>query len=307
MMHTSKWIAKLGVLGAALFAPALLMSANAQLIAPGQRTTADPRLRTVLFAADMVVDVPVRRGQITQIVLDDDEQIVGVPISGKGSNCSDETHTWCIAKQGRDLFVKPKLGATSTNLIVVTDRRRHAFLLHPVESAGLSLMRLTVAAPMVPRPIYVAATPAVPAPATARELIDARWQTKPLVRNSAYSVATGKDSEDIVPVMVFDDGTQTYVSFPNNRPIPTVFQIAPDGSEEVVNARMDPDDLLVADRVGRRFVLRLGESVAAIINDAFDLDGVPPKDGTTVPGVARVVKAAIPHQPANQLANRPAP
>ena len=71
----------------------------------------------------------------------------------------------------------------------------------------------------------------------------------------------------------------------------------------MVNARMDPDDLLVADRVGRRFVLRLGESVAAIINDAFDLDGVPPKDGTTVPGVARVVKAATPNQPAN----RPAP
>ena len=303
MKATSKWIAPLGavaVLGAALFAPALLMSATAQPIQPGQRTTPDPRLRTVLFAADMVVDVPVRRGQITQIVLGDDEQIVGIPISGKGSNCSDETHTWCIAKQGRDLFVKPKSGATSTNLIVVTDRRRHAFLLHPVEGAGLTLMRLTVAAPMVPRPIFVAASPVLP---TARELIDARWQTKPLVRNSAYSVATGKDSEDIVPVMVFDDGTQTYFSFPNNRPIPTVFQIAPDGSEEMVNARMDPDDLLVADRVGRRFVLRLGESVAAIINDAFDLDGVPPKDGTTVPGVARVVKAATPNQPAN----RPAP
>jgi type IV secretion system protein VirB9 len=302
MTPTSKWIAPLvavAVLGAALFAPALLMPVSAQPIQPGQRTTPDPRLRTVLFSADMVVDVPVRRGQITQIVLGDDEQIVGIPISGKGSNCSDETHTWCIGKQGRDLFVKPKSGATSTNLIVVTDRRRHAFLLHPVEGAGLTLMRLKVAAPMVPQPIAVAASPVVAAPATARELIDARWQTKPLVRNSAYSVATGKDSEDIVPVMVFDDGTQTYFSFPNNRPIPTVFQIAPDGREEMVNARMDPDDLLVADRVGRRFVLRLGESVAAIINDAFDLDGVPPKDGTTVPGVARVVKAAI--------ANRTAP
>ena len=250
----SKWIAPFGavaVLGAALFAPALLMSATAQPIQSGQRTTPDPRLRTVLFAADVVVDVPVRRGQITQIVLGDDEQIVGIPISGKGSNCSDETHTWCIAKQGRDLFVKPKSGATSTNLIVVTDRRRYAFLLHPVEGAGLTLMRLTVAAPVlaqpVPRPISAAASPVLP---TARELIDARWQTKPLVRNSAYSVATGKDSEDIVPVMVFDDGTQTYFSFPNNRPLPTVFQIAPDGSEEMVNARMDPDDLLVAE-IGR--------------------------------------------------------
>jgi type IV secretion system protein VirB9 len=290
----AKGIASLGLLSAALFSSTLLPTVYAQSIQPGQRTTPDPRLRTVPFAADVVLDVPVRRGQITQIVVGDDEQIVGIPISGKGSNCSDETHTWCIAKQGRDLFVKPKLGATSTNLIVVTDRRRHAFLLHPITGAGLTLMRLTVAAPMVPRPVTVAPGPAIPALPTAKELIEARWQTKPLVRNASYSMATGKHSEDIVPVMVFDDGTQTYFSFPNNRPIPAIFQIAPDGSEEMVNARMDPDDLLVADRVGRRFVLRLGESVAAIINDAFDLDGVPPKDGTTVPGVARVIKATTP-------------
>ena len=305
-MHTSKRLVLLGALGVALFLPApwspLISAARAQslptvpTLSTSLRSAPDPRLRTVQFDAGTVVDVPVRRGQITQIVLGDDEQIVGIPISGKGSNCSNEAHTWCVGKQGRDLFVKPKTGATSMNLIVVTDRRRHVFLLHPVEGAGLTLMRLTVAAPTVPQPI--AASPILP---TARELIDARWQVKPMVRNSAYSVATGKDSEDIVPVMVFDDGTQTYFSFPNNRPIPAVFQIAPDGSEEVVNARMDTDDLLVADRVGRRFVLRLGQSVAAIINDAFDLDGVPPKDGTTVPGVARVVKPALSAQAAQAI------
>ena len=297
MRHTSKWLTSLGALGATLLlplvCPSLMGEAMAQSLPNETRSTPDPRLRTVRFAADTVIDVPVRRGQITQLVFGDDEQIVGMPISGKGSNCSDETHTWCVGRQGRDLFVKPKTGATATNLIVVTDRRRHAFLLHPVEGAGLTLMRLTVAAPVLaqstPHPITVAPTPALP---TAKELIEGRWQAKPTVRNAAYSVATGKNSEDIVPVMVFDDGTQTYFSFPNNRPIPTVFQIAPDGSEEMVNARMDPDDLLVADRVGRRFILRLGQSVAAIINDAFDLDGVPPKDGTTVPGVARVVKTA---------------
>jgi type IV secretion system protein VirB9 len=309
--HTWRRLSPLGVLVAVLCfaapwspvisaaqAQPLLQVPRVSTVPAGLRSAPDPRLRTVQFDAGTVVDVPVRRGQITQIVLGDDEQIVGIPISGKGSNCSSEAHTWCVGKQGRDLFVKPKTGATSMNLIVVTDRRRHAFLLHPVEGSGLTLMRLTVAAPVVPRLIAVAASPVLP---TARELIDARWQVKPLVRNSAYSVATGKDSEDIVPVMVFDDGTQTYFSFPNNRPIPTVFQIAPDGSEEMVNARMDTDDLLVADRVGRRFVLRLGQSVAAIINDAFDLDGVPPKDGTTVPGVARVVKMVQPAQPVQAI------
>jgi len=49
----------------------------------------------------------------------------------------------------------------------------------------------------------------------------------------------------------------------------------------------------VADRVARRFVLRLGGSVIAIINEAFDLDGVPPVDGTTVPGVARVLRTTV--------------
>jgi len=46
--------------------------------------------------------------------------------------------------------------------------------------------------------------------------------------------------------------------------------------------------------VARRFVLRLGNSVIAIINEDFDIDGVPPANGTTVPGVARVLRAAAP-------------
>lgn len=278
-------------------AAALALGAQVQAAAP--KPGADPRLRTVVFSPDVVVDVPVRRGQITHIVLGDDELILGSPVSGKGANCAEETHTWCIAQQGRDLFVKPKTGALANNLIVVTNLRRHAFSLTPVDGGGVALMRLIVAAPVVPKspPPLEPAVAVVPAP-TPKEVVDGRWKVKPAVRNAEYSVATGKNSEDIVPVMVFDDGTQTYFSFPNNRPLPAIFQTAPDGSEEMVNARMDGDDLLVADRVARRFILRLGESVIAIINEAFDLDGVPPALGTTVPGVARVVKAATPNRPA---------
>jgi type IV secretion system protein VirB9 len=295
------------VVGALVLASALAISsstANSQTV--GSSRTSDPRLLTVVFAPDRVLDVPVQRGQVTQIVLADDEQIIGVPLTGKGANCADDTHTWCVAKVGRDLFIKPKTGASSTNLLVTTDRRRHVFVLHPVAAGQPSVMRLTVNAPL-PRPLPVelllapsassANAETLPSPAapvlTPQQQIDARWQVKPLVRNTAYSIATGKDSDDIVPVLVFDDGTHTYFSFPNNRPLPAVFQTAADGSEEMVNTRMDGDDQLVADRVGRRFVLRLGLSVAAIINDAYDLDGVPPVDGTTVAGVARVIKRPL--------------
>lgn len=313
-MHSRLDNARLGSM--AVVALVLLGSvsgtAGAQGVAgAGAIPAADSRLRTVVFSPDRVLDVPVRRGQITQIVLGDDEQIVGIPVSGKGANCADETHTWCIARQGQDLFIKPKTGAASTNLMVVTDRRRHVFVLHPVDGPGLSLLRLTISAPP-PQPVrLVAAVPpllpvlppvaVVPPPATAQELIAERWRIPPAVRNTAYSVATGKNSDDIVPVLVFDDGTHTYFSFPNNRPLPAVFEVAADGSEEMVNTRMDAEDQLVADRVGRRFVLRLGQSVAAIINEAFDLDGVAPRDGTTVAGVARVIKSPVaPRQSAPQ-------
>lgn len=258
----------------------------------------DPRIRSVAYSPTAIVTVPVRRGMVTHIVLGDDESIVNQPATGKGSDCGRETDTWCVVAAGRDIFVKPKTGATTNNMALVSTVRRHAFefVVLPETSPVKAVMRLAVVAPPPPPPPsrpLVAMAPPVPKPLSAEQLIENRMRAEPQVRNRNYSVAVGKDSEDIVPAMVFDDGTQTYFSFPNNRPVPTVFQTAPDQSEEMVNARME-DDRLVVDRVARRFLLRLGESVIAIINEDFDLDGVPPVNGTTVPGVARVLRAAGP-------------
>ena len=57
---------------------AVLASVQAKAATPANlANSVDPRLRTVAFSPDAVVDVPVRRGQITQVVLGDDELIVG--------------------------------------------------------------------------------------------------------------------------------------------------------------------------------------------------------------------------------------
>lgn len=254
----------------------------------------DPRVRTVMYAPDSVVSVPVQRGQVTHIVLSDDETLVTAPGTGKGADCSKEADTWCITALGRDIFVKPKTGATTNNMVLVTSRRRHAFefAVVPERSNVKPLMRLTVTVPR-PAPAVVLAAPSGPPPLSAAQLIENRMRHEPAVRNAEYSVATGDRSEDLVPVMVFDNGTQTYFSFPNNRPLPAIFESLADGSEEMVNVRLDSSSgFMVADRVARRFVLRLGNAVAAIINDRFDIDGVPPDNGTTVPGVTRTVRAA---------------
>jgi type IV secretion system protein VirB9 len=108
--------------------------------------------------------------------------------------------------------------------------------------------------------------------------------------NTNYSIAEGTGSQDIVPTLIFDDGRFTYLRFPGNREVPAVFHVLGDGSETLVNARME-DDLLVVDRVSRRLMLRAGSAVVGVWNEAFDLDGAPPGGGTTVPGVQRVLKA----------------
>ena len=265
---------------------------------PVRLQPSDPRIRTVVYSPDAVVFIPVRRGVVTQIVLTEDDAITLQPAMGKGADCARETDTWCVIASGRDIFIKPKTGATTNNMVLVASRRRYVFDFKVISEgpASQAVMRVSMVVPLpaAPLPVVVQAAAAVdrgPPPLTPKELIANRMKSVATVRNKDYSVAVGDYSDDIVPAMVFDDGTKTYFSFPNNRPLPTIFESLADQSEEMVNAHMEGDQL-VADRVARRFLLRLGNSVAAIINESFDIDGVAPVQGTTVPGVRRVVRPA---------------
>ena len=138
-------------------------------------------------------------------------------------------------------------------------------------------------------PPPVVAIPELPPSPSAQELVAERLKAGPQLLNAEYSIAEGSASADIVPTLIFDDGRFTYLRFPGNREVPAVFQVLGDGSEAVVNVRME-DDLLVVDRVARRLMLRAGTAVVGVWNEAFDIDGAPPVDATTVPGVRRTVR-----------------
>jgi type IV secretion system protein VirB9 len=266
---------------------------------------ADPRLREVVYDPRAVVTVPVKRGVVTLVVLDADEAITEVA-AGLGGDCTKADTAWCIAAQpgGRNLFVKAKSSASAANtLAVVTDRRTHSFRFVVLADGDLKppVYRLVVKAPArVAPPARLAlrdaaplmALPVVPLSPSPHQVVAERLQAKPQVMNTQYSVAEGTGSQDIVPTLVYDDGRFTYLRFPGNREVPAVFHVLGDGSETLVNARME-DDLLVVDRVSRRLMLRAGSAVVGLWNEAFDLDGRPPGDGTTVPGVQRVLKADL--------------
>lgn len=259
----------------------------------------DPRLREVVYDPHQVVTVPVRRGIATLVVLGADEHIQEVG-TGLGADCAKADSTWCVAVQpgGRTLFVKPRRAADApNNLAVVTDKRVHSlrFLVLAEDDPKPPVYRLSVNAPVAMPPATPAPAPQVlpvlraAAPLPAQEVAE-RLRAGPRPLNSLYSLAEGKDSQDIVPTLVFDDGRFTYLRFPGNREVPAVFQVLGDGTESLVNLRME-EDLLVVDRVCRRLVLRAGSAVVGLWNDAFAPEGVPPLEGTTAPGVRRVVRA----------------
>lgn len=291
-MRALSWLAAVGC-------SALCASAGA---AP---ESADSRLREVLYDPRAVVTVPVKRGVVALVVLDADEAITEVA-AGLGGDCTKADAAWCVAAQpgGRNLFVKAKSSASApNNLAVVTDRRMHSFRFVVLADGDPKppVYRLVVKAPQRPAPparmarreeAPLVALPVVPPPPPAHQVVAERLQAKPQVMNTQYSIAEGAGSQDIVPTLVYDDGRFTYLRFPGNREVPAVFHVLGDGSETLVNVRME-DDLLVIDRISRKLMLRAGSTVVGLWNEAFDLDGNPPSDGTTVPGVQRVLRPGV--------------
>lgn len=280
---------------------ALVASSLQAVAATSPRDVHDARLRTVTYDPQAVVTVPVKRGVVTLIALDVDETITDVA-AGLGGDCTKTESAWCIAAQpgGHNVFVKPKsLANAPNNLVVVTDRRTHAFKFVVLADADPHppVFRLQVSAPARRVPAAQAVTPRLPllpplevAPLPRpEELVSKRLQAKPQVMNTQYSMAQGRASDDIVPTLVFDDGRFTYLRFPGNRELPAVFHVRGDGGETLVNARME-DDILVVGRVSRRLMLRAGNAVVGLWNDAFDPDGVPPDEGATVPGIQRALR-----------------
>ena len=280
----------------------------AEVPEPGDR---DQRVRYVTYQKDEVTKVTVRRGVVTRIVLGDDERIV---IAGSGflADCAKPEAEWCIrADVGTNqVWVKPKDHATHNNLEIRTDKRDYSLEFTVLgddrigrkQHAGQRqrgtdepMYRVIFRHPLIP-PTPAALTAMQ---ASAHRTKHAREKTDllaerldsfiPEPRNWSYSMEVLPGGDDIAPALVFDDGRFTYFQFPPNREIPAIFFYSPLGEETRINFHMEKD-LAVVQRMGRRFVLRLGEAVVGIWNDAYDKTGVSAIEGTTVSGITRTLR-----------------
>lgn len=275
---------------------ALASSAATALDLP-RGSTFDSRIQHVDYNEQDVVEVNGYPGIATQIMFSEGEEVLDI--------ASGFSQGWEFANRRNFLYLKPKSvkltdntimepesGKWDTNLIVTTNRRVYAFhlVLHKAREDKKLAYNPKVAFRVAFR--YPADEAAKAKAAADKQAAQARLDNQPAPRNWSYSMQVGEKSDGIAPTMAYDDGRFTYLRFPGNREFPAVFLVADDKSESLVNTHIDPKtpDVLVVHRVSRELVLRLGNAVVGVYNDAFDSLGLPPQGGTTVPGVKRTVK-----------------
>ena len=198
--------------------------------------TGDPRIQTVVYDANQVVQLQVASGYQLSVEFGPDERIENVAVGDSGA--------WQVSpnKRGDHLFIKPMQGGQVTNLTVVTDARSYAFELVPAMGPEPSL-------PFTVRFIYPVAE-AVPG-------------ASPGVAVKAGRYVLSGDSA-LRPSFVTDDGVHTTFTWPADRAMPAVFAIDRDGHETLVNGAVRNGSYVV-DSVANRYRFRIDNHTAGAV------------------------------------------
>jgi type IV secretion system protein VirB9 len=276
----------------------------AEVPLPGK---SDPRVRYVKYVADQVTVIKVRRGSVTRIMLEGGEKIA-VAATGFSADCAKAELEWCVrADVGTNqVWIKPKDGATFNNLELNTNKRDYSLEFQVLKDSPAGRVTAANDKRLVTEPMfrvifqYPLSVPLSEILAASRppgQANDSLTRTEaatraevPKPRNWNYSMQVLEGAEDITPTLVFDDGRFTYFQFLGNREVPSIFYVSRDGEEGRINYHME-GDIAVVERMSRKFVLRLGQAVIGVFNEAFDLDGVPPSNGTTSERLVRTLRA----------------
>jgi len=258
-----------------------------------KRSPRDPRIQRIAYHAEDVVQLDVGTGYATHILLEPGEQVVDINSGfSDGYEFADRANNFYLkpksVKDTKGVITQPTAAIWNTNLSLVTNRRSYSFMLKLHETPRPEMaFRLVFEYPET----YAAEAKAK----TEKRSTQAKLDVRAAPRNWNYTMQVGADSSEIAPNMAYDDGRHTYLRFPGNRDFPSIFSVSEDGSESMINTHVDPQmsDVLVVHRVGKQFYLRLAKQVVGIYNESYDSHGLPPQNGTTVPGVQRRIKGDV--------------
>jgi len=193
----------------------------------------DPRIQSVLYDANQVVQLQVATGYQLTVEFAPDERIENVAVGDSGA--------WQVTpnKRGDRLFIKAVGQGVTTNLTVVTDARTYAIELSPLFGA-LPTMAYTVR--------FRYATPAA---------------VTLVANDAALGPGRYKLSGDkaLRPAAIDDDGVHTYIAWGPDQTLPAIFAIDDKGNETLVNG-MTREGRFVIDAVSNKLVFRIDRQTA---------------------------------------------
>jgi type IV secretion system protein VirB9 len=197
----------------------------------------DPRIQTLTYNAGQVVTLSVAQGYATVVELLPEERVDTVVVGNSAG--------WQVtaARAGDRIVVKPLQGATTTNLVVITDAHRYAFLLQPGDGGMASpfIVRFTLPA-------------------------DPRSDTVLLAQTRSFRLSGDKG---LFPLEMSGDGQRTRIRWKANAPLPAIFAGDAHGKETLVNGRM-VDGVYVVEGAAKRYTFRIGRrrAVATAVTTA---------------------------------------
>lgn len=268
-------------IGVVLASPALAQT-------PIQRGP-DNRIREVNYTDGNVIQIRSGFRTATQIEFATGEVIKFVALG--------DTVSWEVAPADNSLFVKPRERAPATNLIVVTEfqgaKRNYTFELSAVAGARspgtFFKVRLrypeyeALQARLAQQRMQLAAALSAQNSAIKTALEIGVLEGK---RNLNYKV---QGATALQPSEVSDNGQFTVLRFPNQREIPAIFTVNPDGSEATASFDVR-DEFVVVHGVYKEMRLRRGKVVLCIYNESPDFYGRDPKSDTASEVVERTTE-----------------
>lgn len=188
----------------------------------------DPRVQTVEYVPDQVVQLQAAPGYQVTVALNSDERVESIALG--------DSAAWQVTanKRGDYLFVKPVSAGVTTNMVVLTDVRMYAFELVPAFG------------PMESLPFAVRFTYPAAASATTTTSAD------PATTQGRYKLSGDKL---LRPSAMADDGVRTQIEWPASVSLPAIYAIADDGRETLVTGNVR-DGQIVVDSIARKFVFR---------------------------------------------------
>ncbi|MGO3768175.1 TrbG/VirB9 family P-type conjugative transfer protein [Halomonas sp. AOP1-B1-8] len=279
-----------------LVACSSMIALPAMAVDIGTTSAYDHRIRTVTYNELDTVRLDGVVGIATHIRVAPNEEYVTHAFGEEGG--------WAFSNVENNYFVRPMAENANTNLTIVTDRRVYHFLLnyigsYTIEEDGQPVEQF-IENPWTMRAATVGVRFEYPLEDEAEqrqerermrvaEALSQRDSNAPA--NMRYLRSNDSDAQDITPLNVWDDYTQTWFKFPQNAPLPIIYRIDADGQETLVNVSVEGsyNNILRANGVAREWRVRYGDKVIGLVNEGYNPSIGGHADGTTSPNVRRVI------------------